>query len=97
MFRVTIRGKFKGLDDAGRAAVLAAAGAGYTEAGTFTHDASVSVFTFRCQVPLDGDDDDADVGALAAMEALEAYGLPHEILKVAVTDMRDIRIRRKQG
>ncbi|GAA4930098.1 hypothetical protein GCM10023334_037010 [Nonomuraea thailandensis] len=97
VFRVTIRGKFKGLDDAGRAAVLAASGAGYTEAGTFTHDASVSVFTFRCQVPAEGPDDGEDDGALGAMAALEAYGLPHEILKIAVTDMRDIRIRRKSG
>ncbi|TYB62288.1 hypothetical protein FXF51_26675 [Nonomuraea sp. PA05] len=92
MFRVTIRGKFNGLDEQGRAAVLAASGAAYTEAGTFTHDATVSVFTFRCQVPVDGDEDDAGLGAMAA---LEAYQVPYEILKLAVTDMRDIKIRRK--
>ncbi|NJP90947.1 hypothetical protein HCN51_16015 [Nonomuraea sp. FMUSA5-5] len=97
MFRVTIRGKFKGLDEAGKAAVRAAAGAGYTEAGTFTHDATVSVFTFRCQVPAGKPEDDEDDAALMAMAALEAYGLPHEILKVAVTDMRDIKIRRRSG
>lgn len=94
MFRVTIRGKFKGLDEAGRAAVLAAAGAAYTEGGTFTHDASVSVFTFRCQVPA-GPDDDEDDAALAAMAALDAHGHPYEILRASVTDMRQIRIRRK--
>lgn len=94
MFRVTIRGKFTGLDDAGRAAVTAAGGVGYTEGGTFTHDASVSAFTFRCQVPA-GPDDGEDEAALGAMAALEAHGHPYEILHLAVTDMRQIKIRRK--
>ncbi|MEO3889916.1 DUF6204 family protein [Nonomuraea sp. B5E05] len=93
MFRVTIRGKFAGLDDAGRARVLAASGTVFTEAGTFTHDQSVSAFTFRCQVPA-GPDDGEDEAALGAMAALEAHGHPYEILKIGVTDMRDIRIRR---
>ncbi|MEU8247387.1 DUF6204 family protein [Nonomuraea sp. NPDC048916] len=91
---MTIRGKFKGLDDAGRATVMAAGGAAYTEAGRFTHDASVSAFTFRCQVP-GGPGDDEDDAALRAMAALESHGYPHEILQVAVTDMRTIKIRRK--
>ncbi|WP_346155957.1 DUF6204 family protein [Nonomuraea recticatena] len=51
VFRVTIRGKFKGLDAADRAAVMAASSAAYTEVGAFTHDASVSAFTFRCRMP----------------------------------------------
>ncbi|MCG5220015.1 DUF6204 family protein [Streptosporangium sp. KLBMP 9127] len=91
---MTIRGKFKGLDDAGRAAVLAVSGAAYTEAGAFTHDHSVSAFTFRCQVPA-GPDDDEDDAALRAMVALDVHGHAYEILQVAVTDMRDIKIRRK--
>ncbi|MEU6716481.1 DUF6204 family protein [Nonomuraea sp. NPDC046802] len=91
---MTIRGKFKGLDEAGRSAVLAASGAAFTEAGTFTHDGSVSAFTFRCQVPA-GPDDGEDEAALGAMAALEAHGHAHEILRLAVTDMRDIKIRRK--
>ncbi|WP_221519802.1 DUF6204 family protein [Nonomuraea jabiensis] len=95
VFRVTIRGKFKGLDDAGRAAVLATSGAAYTEAGTFTHDAGVTAFTFRCQVPA-GPDDGEDEAALGAMAALEAHGHPHEILQLAVTDMRDIKVRRRR-
>ncbi|MFI0423737.1 DUF6204 family protein [Spongiactinospora sp. 9N601] len=94
LFRVTIRGKFTGLDDAGRAAVLAAGGTAYTEAGTFTHDSSVTAFTFRCEVPA-GPDDGEDEAALGAMAALGAHGHPHEILKLAVTDMRDIKIRPK--
>lgn len=96
MFRVTIRGKFKGLDDAGRAAVVASGGAAFTEAGTFTHDQSVSVFTFRCQVPA-GEDDGEDEASLGAMAALEAYELAYEILRIAVTDMRDIKIRHRKS
>ncbi|MFG6196934.1 DUF6204 family protein [Nonomuraea sp. JJY05] len=95
VFRVTIRGKFKELDEAGRAAVLAVSGAAYTEAGTFTHDAGVTAFTFRCQVPA-GPDDGEDEAALGAMAALEAHGHPHEILQLAVTDMRDIKVRRRR-
>ncbi|MEV0387774.1 DUF6204 family protein [Nonomuraea sp. NPDC050643] len=95
MFRVTIRGKFKGLGDAGRAAVLAAGGAAFTEAGTFTYDQSVSVFTFRCQVAA-GPDDGEDEAALGAMVALEAYAQAYEVLKVGVTDMREIKIRARK-
>ncbi|MFI6815949.1 DUF6204 family protein [Nonomuraea sp. NPDC050328] len=94
MFRVTIRGKFKGLDAAERAAVAAGSSPAYTEAGTFTCDASGSAFTFRCQVPA-GADDDEDDAALLAMAALEAHGYAHEILQVAVTDMRTIKVRRR--
>ncbi|MEV4567988.1 DUF6204 family protein [Nonomuraea sp. NPDC049419] len=94
MFRVTISGKFQGVDDAGREAVRAAAGTAFTEAGTFTHDQSVSVFTFRCQVPAEPEDGD-DEAALGAMAALEAYGQPYEVLRIGVTDMRDIKIRRR--
>ncbi|SDI34983.1 hypothetical protein SAMN05421505_14538 [Sinosporangium album] len=94
MFRVTIRGKFKGLGEDGRATVLAAGGIAYTEGGTFTHDQSVSAFTFRCQVPA-GPDDGEDEAALGAMAALDVYGCSYEILKIAVTDMRDIKIRRR--
>ncbi|GAA3415738.1 DUF6204 family protein [Streptosporangium vulgare] len=94
MFRVMIRGTFDGLSDTGRAAVLAAGGLGFTEAGAFTHDQSLSAFTFRCQVPASPDDgeDEATRGAVAA---LDAHGHPYRILHVAVTDMRDIKIRRR--
>ncbi|MEO3876650.1 DUF6204 family protein [Nonomuraea sp. B12E4] len=91
VFRVTVRGKFTGLDDAGRTAVRAAGGTDFTEAGTFTHDQSVSVFTFRCQVA----GEDGDEAGLGALEALEAHGHPHEVLRIAATDMSTIKIRRR--
>ncbi|MGC7094577.1 DUF6204 family protein [Amycolatopsis lurida] len=95
VFRVTIRGKFDGLTDEQRT-VLAERGGQlmFSEEGTFTHDANVTVFTFRCQVPARPDDDERAAKA-RAIAALEAHGLPYRDLSVAVTDMRDIRIRRK--
>ncbi|GAB3964359.1 hypothetical protein GCM10029978_024650 [Actinoallomurus acanthiterrae] len=93
MFRVTIRGTFDGLSDAdldGADPFVAA----FTEAGTFTSDSSLSAFTFRCQVPA-GPDDGEQEAAQRAIAALDAHGYPYRILRVAVTDMRDIKIRRK--
>jgi hypothetical protein len=101
MFRVTIRGTFAGLDEAGRAALreqAAGPGASFTEEGTFTCDSSLSAFTFRCQVPPPPEGEQPDEEAWAALRAtgaLEAYGYPHRVLRLAVTDMRTIKIRRK--
>ncbi|WP_214416301.1 DUF6204 family protein [Sphaerisporangium fuscum] len=94
MFRVTIRGTFEGLGDAARAALREQSTAAFTEAGTFTFDQSVSAFTFRCQVP-SGPDDGEKEATDAAIAALDAHGHPYRILKVAVTDMRDIKIRHR--
>jgi len=101
VFRVTIRGTFTGLDEAGRAALREGAesfGASFTETGTFTCDSSLSAFTFRCQVPPPPEGEEPDEegwAALQATEALEAHGYPHRVLRLAVTDMRDIKVRRK--
>ncbi|WP_329235784.1 DUF6204 family protein [Actinoallomurus sp. NBC_01490] len=97
MFRVTIRGTFGELGAADRAAVLTgddAFGAAFTEAGTFTSDRGFSAFTFRCQVPASPEDGEKEATE-RAVAALEAHGHPCRILRVAVTDMRDIKIRRK--
>ncbi|GAA4235805.1 hypothetical protein FHR32_008518 [Streptosporangium album] len=94
MFRVIVSGTFDGLSEAGAAAVLAAGGAAFTEAGTFTHDGSLSAFTFRCQVPA-GPDDGENEATRGAIAALDAHGHPYRVLRVAVTDMRHIKIRRK--
>ncbi|MEU6739229.1 DUF6204 family protein [Streptosporangium sandarakinum] len=94
MFRVMIRGKFVDLDDAGRDAVQTAGGAAFTETGAFTHDGSFSAFTFRCQVPA-GPDDGEPEATRKAVAALDAHGHAYHLLKVAVTDMRQIKIRQK--
>ncbi|SEK67513.1 DUF6204 family protein [Nonomuraea pusilla] len=95
MFRVVISGAFEELDDAGRAAVLAAGGAAFTEAGTFTHDGTLRSFTFRCQVPA-GPQDGEREATERALAALGAHRVPHRVLRVAMTDLRDIKIRRKR-
>lgn len=93
MFRVIISGRFGELDEAGRAAVLAASEVAFTERGAFTHDATLSAFTFRCQLPA-GPDDDEQHATQRALAALDAYAQPYDVLRVAVTDMRTIKPRR---
>lgn len=97
VFRVSVRGRFGDLDDGARAALRGGDpfGVAFTESGTFTCDGSFSVFTFRVQVPAGPDDDEDDAG-LAALAALDAFGYPYDVLKTAVTDMRDIKINRKR-
>ncbi|MGP3976072.1 DUF6204 family protein [Streptomyces sp. 8N114] len=98
---MTIRGTFTDLDETSRAELRERAdgfGASFTEAGTFTCDSSLSAFTFRCQVPPppEGEESDEEAwAALRATDALEAHGHPHRVLRLAVTDLRDIKIRRK--
>ncbi|GLY75961.1 DUF6204 family protein [Actinoallomurus iriomotensis] len=94
MFRVTIRGTFGELNDADVLTDGDAFAAAFTEAGTFTGDRGLSAFTFRCQVPA-GPEDGETEATERAVAALDAYGYPYRILRVAVTDMRDIKIRRK--
>ncbi|TKK89513.1 hypothetical protein FDA94_08975 [Herbidospora galbida] len=93
MFRVIISGRFGTLGESGRASILAATALGFTERGAFTHDGTLSSFTFRCQVRADPGDGEHEA-TQRAMAALDAYGQPYDVLRVAVTDMRDIKIRR---
>ncbi|MGK5551579.1 DUF6204 family protein [Actinomadura kijaniata] len=96
-FRVTVRGRFGELSEESRAALRAAADVhetAFTEEGAFSVDATLSVFSFRVQIPA-GPDDDEDDALLRAMEILEGHGHPHRILRTAVTDLRAVRIRRK--
>lgn len=98
MFRVTVRGAFEGLSDADRARLATEPGLlgpAYTEHGAFTCDRTMTAFSFRCQVPAE-DERDGEADATArAIAALEAHGFPHRILRVAVTDLRAVRIRRR--
>ncbi|MYW96981.1 hypothetical protein G3I59_41825 [Amycolatopsis rubida] len=93
-FRVIIRGKFDALDEAARALLEAETDVAFTEEGTFTHDVNATAFTFRCQVPA-GPDDDERAAKDGATAALAAHGLPYRDLNYAVTDLRTIKIRRK--
>jgi hypothetical protein len=100
-FRVIARGKFDGLTDEQRAALRATAtditagGAMFSAEGTFTHDPNVTVFTFRCEVPAEADDDNDRTAIERATAALDRHGLPYRDLNWAVTDMREIKVRRQ--
>ncbi|WP_345629975.1 DUF6204 family protein [Rugosimonospora acidiphila] len=96
---MTIQGTFGDLSAAGRASLLAGVDvlqAAYTPAGTFTCDRSISAFTFRCQVPADPTDGEHEA-VQRAVAVLEAHGHPYRILRVAATDLREVKIRRKGG
>ncbi|MGW7694394.1 DUF6204 family protein [Streptomyces asiaticus] len=97
MFRVTIRGAFEELSEDDREALRETVDSlqvAFTEAGTFTCDRSLSAFTFRCEVPAEPDDGEQEATERASA-ALTAHGYPHRILRIGVTDMRNIKIRRK--
>lgn len=97
MFRVIIRGAFEELGEEDREVLRTAVDSfqvGFTEAGTFTCDRSLSTFTFRCQVPAEEPNDGEHEATERAIAALTAHGYPHRILRVGVTDLRDIKIRR---
>ncbi|MEV6110058.1 DUF6204 family protein [Streptomyces sp. NPDC051940] len=99
MFRVSVRGKFKDLDERQRESLRAEAGVmqtAFSEEGSFSYDSGLSVFTFRVQLAPESDDEDEDDAGLRALAALEARGYPHEVIKVAVTDMRAIKIPSKR-
>ncbi|MFD9950012.1 DUF6204 family protein [Nonomuraea sp. NPDC059023] len=54
----------------------------------------MAAFTFRCQVDAGPADGEAEAGQ-AALAALAAHGLPHRVLNLAVTDLRQVKIRRR--
>ncbi|WP_311767054.1 DUF6204 family protein [Streptomyces rhizosphaericus] len=94
---MTIRGGFEELGEDEREAMRDAVDSvrvAFTEAGTFTCDRTPSAFTFRCEVPAEPDDGEQEATE-QAIAALTAHGYPHRILRIGVTDMRNIKIRRK--
>lgn len=104
VFRVTVRGVFEELDETRRQALLAEVDGfpAFTEAGTFTYDRSLSAFTFRCEVPVDGEDPEVEAdpetwATLRALAALDAHGYPYRVLRVGVTDLRAVKVNRKSG
>lgn len=99
MFRVSIRGKFNGLSEAERAVLASGADEfdiGFTPEGTFTCDRTLSAFTFRCEVPVEDDTDGEKEATERATARLEAHGYAVTILRTAVTDMREIKVRRQR-
>src|SRR5690242_11415553 len=104
-YRVTVRGRFDGLDESTRARLRSEAGqhdvlvARFTDEGTLTYDARLDAFQHRVVVRVDEGTDEEDVartaGELAAIEYLEAAGLGHRGLRSSATCVDDIKVRRR--
>jgi len=104
-YRVTVRGRFTDLDDAGRARLLAAAdqhdmltAGGFTPDGALTYDRSVDFFSFRVELRAEVAANDRAVcdRALAlAATAVEELGVDFRDLRASATDMDLMKIRRR--
>ena len=100
--RVTVRGRFRDLDDTSREALVASAheheaiGAAFTPTGTLTYDRAVDFFSFRFEVRTDDEvvgrrpSDVHAIGEQRAVDQLRRAALAHGPLKVQSTDMADV-------
>jgi anti-sigma regulatory factor (Ser/Thr protein kinase) len=104
-YRVVVRGRFDGLDEATRARLRSEAAehdlltAHFTDEGTLTYDQRIDAFQHRVVVRVDEGPGEEDVartaGELAAMEYLEAGGLGFGPLRSSATSVDDIKVRRR--
>jgi hypothetical protein len=104
-YRVTVRGRFDGLDDDTRARLRSEAAehdvlvARFTDSGTLTYDERLDAFQHRVVVRVEegaGEEELATTAAeLAAMEYLEAAGLGYRQLRSSATCMDDVKVRRR--
>lgn len=95
VFRVTVRGQFRDLGEAARAALVRAQHehdlflSSYSQEGTFTYDQRIEFFNLRYEVRASGDDASATAALTAQVEAetfLRTLGYSHGPLKVSVVD-----------
>jgi hypothetical protein len=104
-YRVTVRGRFDGLDDETRARLRGEAAehdvlvARFTDSGTLTYDQRLDAFQHRVVVRVEeeaGEEDVAITAAeLAAMEYLDGAGLGYGPLRSSATCMDDVKVRRR--
>ena len=106
IYRVLVRGRFDGLDQAARARLLAEAArhsvadAAFTETGTLTYDRALSSFGFRIQVRARGDDAEDEAVAhaeQAARAALADLGAGCRDLRTSTSDMATVWQRQGGG
>jgi hypothetical protein len=100
IYRVTVRGRFDGLDADTRARLRAdqsrhdvVAHGAFSEDGTLTYERNVDFFTFRIQLRQRGEDAHAAVLEEARCRAefrLEQLGAGWRDLKVQATDMASV-------
>jgi hypothetical protein len=104
-YRVTVRGRFDGLDDGTRDRLRREAAehdmlvARFVDEGTLTYDERIDAFQHRVVVRVDEGTGEEDVartaGELAAVEYLEAAGLRYGRLRSSATCVDDVKIRRR--
>jgi hypothetical protein len=104
-YRVIVRGRFDGLDEAARDRLRAEAAdhdlltARFADEGTLTYDARLDAFQHRVLVRVDEGPGEEDValtaGELAAVEHLEGAGLGYRDLRASATCLDDVKIRRR--
>jgi hypothetical protein len=100
IFRVTVRGRFRGLTKRARDSLVGALGehdvsrAAFTGEGTLTYDAAIDFFSLRYEVRTATGASDGGAGAEAARmgqenahEFLVTMGFGYRHLKVTTTDM----------
>ena len=93
VYRVTVRGRFSGLDEKARAYLLREQPehdifkSAYTAEGTFTYDTDIRFFNLRYEVrTADGSDKAGELGRVEAEAFLRTLGYGFEKLKVNVVD-----------
>lgn len=104
-YRVTVRGRFDGLDDTTRAWLRSEAAehdmlvATFVDEGTLTYDQRLDAFQHRVVVRVDEGPGEEDVartaGELAAVEYLKAAGLAYRNLRSTATCMDDVKVCRR--
>lgn len=94
VYRVTVRGRFDGLDDKTRASLLLhhrdhdVFKSAYTTEGTFTYDERILFFNLRYEIKtLGGGEEAATIGMVEAERFLQTLGFGYTGLKVNVVDM----------
>ncbi len=93
VYRVTVRGRFSGLDEKARAYLLREQPehdifkSAYTTEGTFTYDTDIRFFNLRYEVrTAEGTDAAGKIGLAEAEAFLRTLGYGFEKLKVNVVD-----------
>ena len=104
-YRVTVRGRFADLDEAGRASLRAVAdqhdmltAGGFPEDGALTYDHALDFFSYRVQLRSEVETTDravCDRGLKLATRAVEALGVDFRDMRASATDMDLIKIRRR--
>lgn len=97
VYRVTVRGRFRGLDDSTRAYLVREQPehdifkSAYTAEGTFTYDVAIRFFNLRYEVrTADGSERAGEIGLAEAQLFLHTLGYGFEKLKVNVVDTSTI-------